>query len=166
MMKKILGLGLMIVLMAGCLKSKENSVCGFTDSSVVAPQSEVDSIQTYLDSNRLTATKQASGLFYSITNPGTGASINNLCTVLRVTYKGKLKNGTTFDPGSDTAAATFELGRVIAGWQKGLPLIKEGGKIILYIPPSLGYGNAANGPIPANSMLIFDIDLLGVSNTN
>lgn len=171
MMKKILGLGLIIVVMAGCLKSKESSVCGYTDSSIVAPQNEVDSVQAYLDSNHLTATKHASGLFYSIANPGTGTSINNLCTILKVTYKGKLKNGTGFDLEADTIPATFELGRTIPGWQKGLPLIKEGGRIILYIPPSLAYGSTdiknSNGAvvIPANSMLIFDINLLGVSNT-
>ncbi|MEO7800781.1 MAG: FKBP-type peptidyl-prolyl cis-trans isomerase [Ginsengibacter sp.] len=170
-MKKILGLGFIILLMAGCLKSKENSVCGYTESSLVAPQVESDSVQAYLDSNNLTATKHASGLYYSIINPGTGASINNLCTILKVTYKGTLKNGTIFDAGSDTTAATFELGRVIPGWQKGLPLIKEAGRIILYIPPSLAYGATdikENGVvvIPANSMLIFDINLLALSNTN
>lgn len=166
MMKKILGLGFMIVLLTGCLKNTSSDICGYSDASVTATQSEIDSVQAYLATNGLTATKHSSGMFYSITNPGTGVSINNLCSVLRVTYKGKLKNGTTFDPGSDTAAVNFQLGNVIVGWQKGLPLIKELGKITLYIPPSLGYGNQAVGPIPANSMLIFDIDLLGVSNSN
>jgi FKBP-type peptidyl-prolyl cis-trans isomerase FkpA len=55
------------------------------------------------------------------------------------------------------------LGQLIVGWQKGLPLISSGGKITLYIPPSLGYGSAAAGSIPANSILIFDIELISVS---
>ncbi len=175
MMKKILGLGLMIIIVAstGCLKNgNKDKVCGYSDIMITAPQSEVDSVQAYLNSKGITATKHASGLFYSITSPGTGASINNLCSVLRLTYIGTLKNGTRFDPKSDSAAISFQLGGVIPGWQKSLPLIKEGGKIMLYIPPSLAYGSADikdnNGVIiiPANSMLIFSVDLLGVSNSN
>jgi FKBP-type peptidyl-prolyl cis-trans isomerase FkpA len=62
----------------------------------------------------------------------------------------------------------YTLGGLIAGWQQGLPLISKGGVIKLYIPPSLGYGNTAqdgkngNVAIPANSILIFNIDLINV----
>ncbi|HAD33478.1 MAG TPA: FKBP-type peptidylprolyl isomerase, partial [Chitinophagaceae bacterium] len=56
---------------------------------------------------------------------------------------------------------SFGLDGLIVGWQEGIPLIGAGGKIKLYLPPSLAYGSNANGNIPANSSLIFDIDLLG-----
>jgi FKBP-type peptidyl-prolyl cis-trans isomerase FkpA len=46
------------------------------------------------------------------------------------------------------------------GWKLGLPLIKAGGKIKLYLPPSLGYGNSVSGNIPANSILVFEITLV------
>jgi FKBP-type peptidyl-prolyl cis-trans isomerase len=48
------------------------------------------------------------------------------------------------------------------GWQYGLPLIKPGGKILLYLPPSLGYGSSPVGTIPANSVLIFEVQLVSV----
>ncbi len=104
--------------------------------------------------------------FYNITTPGAGTSIANLCSDISVDYKGQLTNGTGFDSSYNRGPLVATLGRLIPAWQKGIPLIKEGGKISLYIPPTLGYGNQANGPIPANSILIFDISLLGVSNNN
>ena len=48
------------------------------------------------------------------------------------------------------------------GWQYGIPLVKAGGRIMLYLPPSLGYGAQTVGSIPANSVLIFDITLQSV----
>ncbi|HEY8688210.1 MAG TPA: FKBP-type peptidyl-prolyl cis-trans isomerase, partial [Chitinophagaceae bacterium] len=83
-----------------------------------------------------------------------------------VTYAGRSTSGAVFDPtpgsGLNHRTATFTLGQVIVGWQKGLPLIRAGGMITLYIPPSLGYGSSPFGSIPANSILIFDIELIDV----
>ena len=59
---------------------------------------------------------------------------------------------------------SFQLKNLIIGWQKGIPLIQKGGSIRLYIPPSMGYGSKSSSSIPANSTLIFDIDLVGVVN--
>jgi len=106
------------------------------------------------------ATQHPSGFFYSIETPGAGVTAG-LCNAVSVKYVGKLTNGTIFDQ-TTGSPATFTLGELIVGWQKGLPLIKPGGKIHLYIPPSLGYGANANGPIPANSNLIFDMELVAV----
>ncbi len=82
-----------------------------------------------------------------------------------VHYTGTLTDGTKFDSSYDHGAPfTFTLGagEVISGWDKGLLGLKVGGQRRLTIPPSLGYGNQAVGPIPANSILIFEVELLAV----
>ncbi len=96
---------------------------------------------------------------------GTGATAVAGDTVT-VHYVGTLLNGTKFDSSYDAGRPfTFKIGagQVIAGWDQGVPGMKVGGKRRLTIPPSLGYGNQAVGPIPANSTLRFDIDLLSIA---
>lgn len=85
-----------------------------------------------------------------------------------VKYVGQLTNGTVFDASAnhkETANGfTFPLGggQVIKGWDQGVAGMKEGGKRVLLIPASLAYGSQANGPIPADSALIFEVELLKV----
>jgi len=96
---------------------------------------------------------------------GTGATAAVGDTVT-VNYVGTLTNGTKFDSSYDRGQPyVFQVGagRVIAGWDQGVPGMKVGGKRRLTIPPSLGYGNQANGPIPANSTLVFDIDMVSIA---
>ena len=87
--------------------------------------------------------------------------------VITVNYTGWLENGTQFDsslsPDRDPLVITLGTGQVIQGWDEGIPGMKVGGKRRLTIPPHLGYGNQAVGAIPANSTLIFEVDLLGVN---
>lgn len=157
-MKKIMLIVLAVpVLMLSCKKT--NTECPFKDSATVASASEIANIQAYLTSNSLTATQHSSGLFYEITNPGSG-SVPGLCSNVTVKYTGRLFNGTVFD--SNTTGVSFTLGNLILGWQKGIPLVAKSGTIRLYIPPSLGYGSSAVGSIPANSYLIFDIQVINV----
>ena len=86
--------------------------------------------------------------------------------IVTVNYTGLLKDGTKFDsslnPGRSPFRFTVGAGQVIKGWDDGLMGMKVGGKRKLTIPPELGYGSRDNGPIPANSTLIFEIDLLGI----
>jgi FKBP-type peptidyl-prolyl cis-trans isomerase len=96
---------------------------------------------------------------------GTGATAAVGDTV-SVHYVGTLTNGTVFDSSySRNQPFTFRVGagQVIAGWDQGIPGMKVGGKRRLTIPPSLGYGNQAVGSIPANSTLIFDVELLSIA---
>ena len=86
-----------------------------------------------------------------------------------VIYKGWLTNGTLFDQSrtnEQNQLVTFGFkigaGQVIPGWEQGIFGMKEGGKRRLVIPASLGYGEAGQGPIPPNSMLIFDVELIQV----
>jgi peptidylprolyl isomerase len=79
---------------------------------------------------------------------------------------GTLTNGTKFDSSYDrNQPYPFRLGagQVIAGFDQGVVGMRVGGKRRLTIPPNLGYGNQVNGPIPANSTLIFEIDLVSIA---
>ncbi len=156
MFKKLLFIvPLVILFMAGCKKSSSNG-CQFTESTLVAPAAEIANLQTYITANHPAAIQHSSGIFYEIVTPGTGATAS-ICSSVGVRYAGYLTNGSKFD--ESTTTITFPLGQLIVGWQKGIPLIKSGGSINLYIPPSLGYGNRAVGTIPANSNLVFVIQL-------
>lgn len=86
-------------------------------------------------------------------------------SLITVHYVGTLQNGQKFDSSIDRGDPfQFVLGggQVIAGWDQGFSGMKVGGKRKLIIPPSLGYGPNPVGPIPANSTLIFEVELLGV----
>jgi len=82
-----------------------------------------------------------------------------------VNYTGTLENGEQFDTSYGRAPFPFPLGggRVIKGWDEGVAGMKVGGKRKLVIPPELGYGSRNMGPIPANSTLIFEVELLKVN---
>jgi hypothetical protein len=109
-------------------------------------------------------TTTASGLKYLDYTTGDGPS-PQLGQVVSVKYTGKLEDGFVFDS-SERAGKPFEFpigrGRVIKGWDEGLMSMKVGGKRKLIIPPELGYGGRANGDIPANSTLYFDVELVGI----
>jgi FKBP-type peptidyl-prolyl cis-trans isomerase len=82
-----------------------------------------------------------------------------------VHYTGWLTNGKKFDSSLDrkeTLGFTIGVSRVIKGWHEGIPGMKEGGKRKLIIPPELAYGSKDYGPIPANSTLIFEVELVKV----
>jgi peptidylprolyl isomerase len=85
--------------------------------------------------------------------------------VLTVHYTGTLEDGTQFDSsvGEMPFAFIIDSGRVIPGWDEGVKGMQTGGKRTLVIPPELAYGDQENGPIPANSTLIFEIEALSVS---
>ena len=133
------------------------------DSFNAAKQAATDDalIQNYISSNGIKATEDPSGLYYEITNPGTGATPTTSSTVT-VTYTGSLLNGNIFAP---TTTTTSVLSAFIKGWQIGLPHIAAGGTILLLIPSALGYGNSSPSiDIPDNSVLVFTITLTSFTN--
>jgi FKBP-type peptidyl-prolyl cis-trans isomerase FkpA len=165
-MKKFLYFLILPVIIASCNKSDANK-CTYTESTNVATAAEISYLGNYLTTNSITASQHSSGIFYNTTNQGTG-TVPGVCSTITLKYTGSLLNGTVFDSYTGAAGISFVLGELIPGWQKGLPLIKAGGSITLYIPPSLGYGAVdvrdqnGNVVIPANSYLKFTIDLLDV----
>src|SRR5881396_1359548 len=104
-----------------------------------------------------------SGLQYKVIKDGTGAQPKATDTVT-VNYRGTLINGTEFDSSYKRGQpATFPLNGVIKGWTEGVQLMKVGSKYQFFVPPNLAYGERAVGPdIAPNSMLIFEVELLGV----
>lgn len=159
-MKKLLALSLVCVIFLGCKKNDDNE-CNYDACAVKAPPSEIQAVKDYLATNNITATEHCSGLFYKIEAAGTGTA-PDACSLVTIKYIGKLTNGTVFDQTQGANTYSNYLTSLIRGWTNGVPLIKTGGKIFLYIPPTLGYGSQANGPIPANSILIFEIELIAV----
>lgn len=104
----------------------------------------------------------ASGLIYEELQAGTGASPGSRDTV-RVHYHGTLKDGSVFDSSVERGQPIdLSLRRVIACWQEGIPMMKEGGKSRLTCPASIAYGQRAVGGIPAGSTLIFEVELIQV----
>ncbi len=150
MKRSILLLAFFVICFSSCKK----------DTFDPAKQAAADdaAIQAYLSSANITGTtKDASGLYYKVLTPGTGGypTVNSL---ISVNYTGKLLNGTVFDSGTIN---NNPLTGLIKGWQIGIPYINTGGRILLLIPSALGYGNTSNSSIPANSVLVFTIDLTG-----
>ncbi len=103
------------------------------------------------------------GLQYKIITEGTGIAPAETDTV-EINYKGYFIDKTVFDSSYDRGeTAKFPLNGVIPGWTEGMQNIKEGGKIELYIPANLGYGERGYNTIPGNSLLIFEVELIKVS---
>ncbi|MET0375998.1 MAG: FKBP-type peptidyl-prolyl cis-trans isomerase [Rhizorhabdus sp.] len=101
----------------------------------------------------------ASGLQYKVIAPGKpGAAKPTDADVALVNYEGKLLNGTTFDKSQQPTP--MPVTGVVPGFSEALKLMPKGSKYRFWMKPSLGYGDKANGPIPANSTLVFDVELL------
>jgi len=128
-------------------------------------QSALEQGKTFLAENaKKPDVKQTpSGLQYKVLEPGSGKAPASTDVVL-VNYRGTLLNGKEFDSSyKRNAPIEFPLNGVIPGWTEGLQLIKEGGKIQLFIPPNLAYGpTGAGGLIGPNETLVFEVELLKV----
>lgn len=144
--------------------------------AAASKQKDVDDklLQEYFSKNNIKPTKTASGLYYSISKMGTGP-VAKPGQKVSVNYTGKTMDGKTFDSNVDPAfqhVQPFEFnvgqGMVIKGWDESFGILKKGTKATLYIPSPLAYG--ANSPdpsrIPANGILIFDVELLDVITEN
>lgn len=167
MKKQILTAVAAVVLMSSCLK--QSSKCEYPESNRTAPAQEVTNLNDSLAKYGITNPQTSpSGFMYKIKEQGSGPSVANLCSNITVHYKGRFFNGTGFDS-TTVSPAVFPLGGVILGWQKGIPLVNQGGKIDLYIPPSLAYGyedikdNSGKVVIPKNSYLVFEVEVLKIN---
>ena len=154
MKKSISGFAAALILSGsiGCVKRA--NTC-----SAIPPENEKTAILAYANSKGLAGTFHTSGLYYQITDPGSGV-IPTSSSTFSVKYTGKFLNGTVFD--SQTTPISFQLAQVIVGWQIGLPLIKKGGTIKLIVPSAFAYGCKGRSSIPSNAILYFEIELVDV----
>jgi len=150
-MKHLLSALLALMLFISCSKDKE------TIDYVAKNEQE---IKDYIAKNNLTAVRSNTGLYYVITNPGTGAQPTASSNVT-VAYKGYFTNGTVFD--QSAAGISFGLSQVIKGWTEGIQYFKPGGNGVLLIPAHLGYGSNDYSGISGGSVLIFDVKLISVN---
>lgn len=143
-----------------------------TQAADMEKQKGIDAkvIENYIAKNGMTgkAQKTESGVYYVVTQPGSGP-MPQKGDVVQVHYTGKLLDGKVFDssrtnPQAGGKPAQFQLGvgMVIPGWEEGVSKLHKGEKATLIIPSTLAYGPRGNQAIPANSVLLFDIELMDI----
>ena len=121
---------------------------------------DIELIKKYITDKSLTALSTPEGVYYTIDIVGTGTQMPTPSNIVVAKYKGSFLDGTVFE--EDTKGFESRLSNVILGWQIGFQKFKKGGKGKLLIPSGLAYGNVAQGRIPKNSVLIFEIELLDI----
>lgn len=130
---------------------------------------DAQTMKAYLKANKIVALPVSDGIFYRITKKGTGPMPKNGDNV-SMNYTGKLLNDSVFDSNvlprfNHVEPFIFKLGtgQVIQGWEKGVAMLPKGTKATLYIPSGMAYGLNGRPPmIPANSILIFDVEVVDV----
>jgi FKBP-type peptidyl-prolyl cis-trans isomerase FkpA len=155
----------LLLVLVGCAKNEVKKTCTQTIESTVWTSLDqtqltldIQAIDAYLDANSKIAIEDPSGLRYIVTETGTGET-PCLESVVRFKYTGVLmSNSQVFDENS--TGVNYRLSGLIAGWRIAFLNFNIGTKATLYIPSGLAYGNKANNGIPANSNLIFFVELV------
>jgi len=147
------------------LATEDDGSCEyFKLESITNKETDLMNTSTKETNSELVEITTASGLIYIDEVVGSGDS-PTIGDKVKVHYTGTLENGSKFDSSRDRDRPfDFPLGagRVIKGWDEGIATMRVGGKRKLIIPPELGYGSRSVGSIPANSTLIFEVELLDI----
>lgn len=154
----------------------------FKKQAAVFKAAEPGKIQKYISDKGLKLSKTPSGLYYQITQPGSGPNVAKGDTAV-VNYTGSMLNGQVFDTSvKDIAQKNKKIfnpmrnyepikiavggGMVIPGWDEGLQLLNKGAKVTLIIPSSLAYGERGMQPIGPYTPITFDIELVNIIHAN
>ncbi|MDN3582329.1 FKBP-type peptidyl-prolyl cis-trans isomerase [Mucilaginibacter flavus] len=159
MKKTLLLLLLPFAMLSSCIKSNNDNIVPFD----AVKQAALDdaTIQSYLAAHtEIHAVKDTTGVYYQVITAGTG-SAPVLTSTITAAYTGKLTNGTIFDSSTNLV---YRLNLLIPAWQVAVPHLKVGGQMLILTPSRYAYGNAQAGVIPPNSVLIFSVNLNGVTN--
>ncbi|MBS2211000.1 FKBP-type peptidyl-prolyl cis-trans isomerase [Carboxylicivirga mesophila] len=140
-----------------------NSVVIF-DVKIDRDQSEIDEdiLAAFLEENNIEAERDESGLYYQIIEPGEGSNATDN-SIIDASYKGMFMDGEEFETGT---LSRTPLSNLIEAWRVGIPKLKKGGKAVFYCPSQLCYGSSPQYDkdgkitIPANSILVFEIELV------
>jgi len=168
-------IGVIVTLITSCDEDCENER-GECPQEQLAE--DIAIIENYLEENNLTAQRNTTyDLFYFFEEEGNGIKPEN-GQVVEVNYTGKFLDGEVFDTSVESIAKEagiynedreytpleFPLGnrQVILGWDVGIKLLDEGSKATLILPSYLGYGHTGNSTIPANSVLLFEVELVNI----
>ena len=149
----------LILVLAGCARQEP----------VAPPTAEVDDAAVRheqlfgLEAKATDIIWRSSGLGIRLLAPGAGAA-PKLSDTVRVHYVGRLKDGQVFDDSHPRGQPSdFVVNQLIAGWSAAMSSLKPGGRAVFFIPPALGYGSYRTAKIPANSGLIFEVELIAVN---
>lgn len=157
-MKKVFLLGgLFLLVLAACSKKDD------TPAYDALAQYRIDStkIVAYAAANNITNLQHDSlGIFYQIVTRGESDSVKGAASV-NVAYIGSFLDKKVFDSSYN---ANFDLNRVISGWTIGIPKIRKGGEINLFLPSYFAYGPQGQGKIPGNTVLVFNVKLKDFTN--
>ncbi len=154
-MNRLVAIAVLFFIATSCLESDATETVSFEEQLAM----DLELIDAYLNENEITTEVHESGIRFVVTEEGTGISPQPI-DLIRVIYEARLLDGTVVD--SNAEGAVFQLNQLIPAWQIMIPTMKEGGKITIYTPSVYAYGNAQRGQIPANSSLIFDIELVEI----
>lgn len=148
---------------SGDIPSNENIdlvITTYADKTQTARDERL--IQEFIAKNGLSMTRDASGVYYSVSTVGTDPGKTTEFSSFTTSYTGRLTDGTVFDSSTD---ASLSFSSVIRGWSRTIPgKLGVGGKMRMLIPSGLAYGTTGSGTISPNAILDFDVEILTVTN--
>ena len=153
------------------LKAQKEDAARDSIRNVAMMAIESKKIEQYLMQKGVQYIKSPTGLYYSISKRGVGPKPTKK-SIVTVNYTGKTMEGKVFDSNTDPAFNHVQpydvrlgTGTVIQGWDEGLQYFNKGATGNLYVPSPMAYGRSGNGPIAANEILIFDIEVVNIKGS-
>lgn len=145
---KWIGCIALLISITSCTTYSENDLIGFDQE-----------IQAYLDSTGIEMEKTEDGLYFKILEEGEGEKTIAYKDQVTFSYKGSFLDGNVFQIIGKDDPISYKVSQLIIGWQDALMMLKNGGRIHIIVPPQLGYATQKTDLIPANSTLIYELEV-------